>query len=559
MSNDGGVFRTPVLIVGGGPVGFALALELGYRGQKSMLIERDAGTGLVMLAKAGGINPRSLEFCRRWGVSEQMRNCGIPVDHSRDTIHLTTIKGHFIGRDPMPSLTEQWNPRGSPEKFCKLPQYLFDPLLAKAVIERGATQVCYEHEFMDLEQHDDRVVSRARNIKTGEVIIIESDYVVGCDGAASKVRQGVDIPFEGPTLGYSVSAMLKIEKFEQYHPYGKVERFMFIDTNGTWANMTSVDLMDLWRFTLIGTHEKLDLERLDVAGVVKRALGEDIPFELERVMPWRRSECTATQFRKGRVFLAGDAAHTTSPTGGHGLNTSLGDVAGLGWVLDARLRGWGGDALLDSYETERRVVAMRNSSNSTRNYKYWVGGYDFSEVLKEGPFGDEARRGLGEHLGRVLRSEWSSLGVELGYRYDHSPVIVPDGSPATPDEPDVYVQTARPGHRAPHAWLPDGRSTIDLFGKGFVLLRFGGVDCSVDALVAAADTRGVPLEVIDIDSPEIAELYERRLALVRPDGHVCWRGDRLPGDADGLIDTVTGRHPLHQSERNEATTQILAN
>ena len=377
-----------------------------------------------------------------------------------------------------------------------------------------------------------------RNLKTEEVITIEFEYLVGCDGAASQVRRRIDIPFEGPTLGYSVSAMLRIPHFEQYHPYGKVERFMFIDTNGTWAYMTSVDLNEFWRFTLMGTHEKLDLERLDLAGAVKRALGPDIPFELMRVVPWRRSECTAKQFRKGRVFLAGDSAHTTSPTGGHGLNTSIGDVASSGWMLDARLRGWGGDALLDSYEAERRPVAICNSSNSTRNFKYWVGGYDFSGILEPGPFGDEARRDLGEHLGRVLHSEWNSIGIELGYRYEGSPLIVPDGSPPTPDEPDVYVQTARPGHRAPHAWLPDGRSIIDLFGKGFVLLRFGGPDLKIDALLTAAGERGVPLQLVDIANPEIAELYERRLVLVRPDGHVCWRDDQLPADPDALIDTV---------------------
>jgi hypothetical protein len=275
--------------------------------------------------------------------------------------------------------------------------------------------------------------------------------------------------------------------------------------------------------------------------LVRRALGrDDVPFEIVRVLPWRRSQFAAGTFRAGRVLLAGDAAHTTSPTGGHGLNTGLGDVGDLGWILDALLRGWGGDGLLDAYDWERRTVAIRNSASSTRNYAAWVQSGGRDQVLADSPLGEQQRQAIGAQMSAMLRQEWHSLGVGMGYRYDDSPIVVPDGTPPTPDDPSEYVPTARPGHRAPHAWLADGRSTIDLFGDAFTLVRFGPDAPDARALVHAAGQVGLPLSVVTIDQPEIARCYERQLVLVRPDGMVAWRGDTLPRDPQWLVDVVRG-------------------
>jgi hypothetical protein len=257
------------------------------------------------------------------------------------------------------------------------------------------------------------------------------------------------------------------------------------------------------------------------------------------VRPWRRSEMTAKQFRFGRIILAGDAAHTMSPTGGFGMNTGIIDTVNLGWKLQAALEGWAGPALLDSYQVEQLQVVHRNSGASTHNYNIWVGLKAMcGPVLDETPEGERTRRAVGKHLKDGLREEWECLGVMLGYRYDNSPICVADGSAPPPDPISEYFPSARPGSRAPHAWLKDGRSTLDLFGRGFVLLRFGTQD--VGALVAAARAQRVPLEVVDIDSPEIALLYERRLVLVRPDGHVAWRDDTPPDDAARLMQIVRG-------------------
>lgn len=536
------VVETPVLIVGGGPIGFAVALDLAYHGHRSVLIEQDAGTGLEILAKAGGLNARTLEHCRRWGIADRVANWGADPDYPRDTVFCTSLQGEYVGRDPLPAIGEIGELPYSPEIPRKCPQYIFDPLIARAVLEQGRTEVLYSTRFERLEQDDNGVTAHVRDLKTDEPYVIRAAYVVACDGAASVVRRALQIPFDGKMLGYSVSTMLRIKNLERYHPWGKANRFMFIGKDGTWANITSVDFRDLWRFTKVGLRDKPDVSELDAQAEIRAAIGEETPFEIVRTMPWRRSECTAKAFQVGRVLLAGDAAHTTSPTGGHGLNTGMGDAAGMGWMLDALLSGWGGPGLLDAYEAERRPVAMRNSSNSTTNYLNWSVGADYSKILDHGPEGVEARQRIGEHLLTVLHMEWNSVGIAMGYRYEKSPIIVSDGTESPKDSPSEYVQTARPGHRAPHAWLDDGRSTLDLFGHGFVLLRFDST-VNVDPLEAAAARTGVPLTVVTIQDQSIAALYERHLCLVRPDGHSAWRGDALPENVDQLIDTVRGAAP----------------
>ena len=541
--------ETPVLIVGGGPVGLTLALDLAIRGVRSILVERDAGTAVELLAKAGTLNERTMEYCRWLGISDAVANVGFPDDHPRDTVYCTALNGFVLGRDYRPSTKDRAPAPESPEILRKCPQFLFDPLLAKAVQERGLTQIMYGTSWLAASQDDSGVTSA---LAVGrEPVTVHSKYLVACDGAGSAVRRAAGIEFEGRQLDYSVSAMIEVEHLEDYHPLGRAERYMFVGTEGTWANLTAVDGRALWRLSLVGSEERLAPEKLDVDAIMRRAMGSDRgAWTVRRVMPWRRSQFTADRYVKGRIALAGDAAHTTSPTGGHGLNTGIGDVSDLGWMLDALLRGWGGDQLLAAYNAERRPVAIRNGTSSTRNYGAWVQAVGRDLVLDDTPAGEAQRRAVGDQMNAMLASEWHSFGVAMGYRYDASPIVVPDGAPPTPDEPGDYVQTARPGHRAPHAWLADGRSTIDLFGDGFTLLRLGFAG-DVTPLTAAAAERGVPLRVIAVDDPAIARLYERQLVLVRPDGMVAWRADSLPDDVSALLSTVTGNGCLNPDRLTE--------
>lgn len=532
-------FHAPVLIVGGGPVGLATALDLGRRGIASIVVERDAGTCVELLAKAGTLNERTMEICRFWGIAGAVADCGFPDDVNLDTIYCTALDGLFIGSDPRPATSGRMAPAGALEMLRKCPQFLFDPILARAAEATGKVRLLYGHNFERLGQDEAGVTIDVAELATGSVRKLRGRYLVACDGAGSRIRRSLKVDFPGRMLSYSVSAMIRADLADTR--FGIRNRYMFIDENGTWANLTSVDGRQLWRFTLVGNKEKIDPTVHDIREDIVRAFGPDLPFEVLRVVPWRRSQCTAARYRVGNVFLAGDAAHTTSPTGGHGLNTGIGDALALGWMLHATLTGQGGPALLGNYEAERRPVAMRNSSISTENFANWIAAADFSGVLAHGEQGDAARSRIGAEMSAALQQEWTSTGVGLGYRYERSPLVVPDGTPEPPDTAQTYRQTARPGHRAPHAWLPDGRSTIDLFGHGYVLLRFAPDD-ELGQFVDAGRSSGITLTLVDITDPAVASLYERRLVLVRPDGHVCWRSDAAPeGEAARhLIQTVAG-------------------
>jgi 2-polyprenyl-6-methoxyphenol hydroxylase-like FAD-dependent oxidoreductase len=533
MSHD-----VPVVIVGGGPVGLALATDLGQRGVASVVIEQDPSTGAELLAKAGTLNERTMEICRRWGVAQEVIERGFPDDVDLDTVYCTAMDGLFIGIDRRPSAKERTPPDGAPEMLRKCPQFLFDPMLARAAQATGEVEILYGHRFIALSQDEAGVTAEVEEIDGGRRKTLRASYLVACDGAGSRVRRGLGLAFDGPLLSYSVSAMIRAPGLER-SAMGLANRYMFIDETGTWSNLTSVDGYDLWRFTLVGSEAQLDPAVHDIGFDIKRAFGPDFGFEILRVMPWRRSQQLIERYREGRVFFAGDAAHTTSPTGGHGLNTGIGDAVALGWMLEAVLKGRGGPGLLGAYGAERRAIAIRNSSLSTRNFAAWIGATDFSQVMRLGPDGEEARRAIGAAMTASLQQEWLSTGVGLGYRYEGSPIVEPDGAPEPPDEVSTYVQTARPGHRAPHAWLADGRSTVDLFGRGFVLLRFEA-STPTGPLQDAAAGHGVALERVDIDDPAIARLYERKLVLVRPDGHVAWRADACPADSNGLIAKVSG-------------------
>ena len=226
------------------------------------------------------------------------------------------------------------------------------------------------------------------------------------------------------------------------------------------------------------------------------------------------------------------------------MNTGIQEVFDLGWKLEAALQGWGGPKLLGSYEIERSPIAKRNIGFSTQNFKAWQDTPDPQAVCDDTEEGARVRAALGRRLRDSTRVEWESMGLQIGYRYEGSPICVPDGTPPTPDDFSEYVPSTRPGSRAPHAWLSDGRSTLDLFGRGFVLLSFNlshmnAAERGIDALEAAFAQREMPMRMVPIAEDAIAKLYERDLVLVRPDGHIAWRGNKV-SNAITIADTVRG-------------------
>ena len=532
--------ETPVLIVGGGPIGLALALDLGWRGMPCTLIEQ--GDGAVDHPKIGIIQVRTMEFFRRWGIAERVRKAGFPDNYELSISFCTSLAGQLLAKEPYPSIGAAPTPVWTPERRQRCPQMWLNPLLQRAAQEQPPVSVRLRHRLENFERHPNHVTARVSDLATGDVLSIRAQYMIACDGATSRIREALGIGMQGKAnLSYSVGIMVKIKDLLARIGKDEAERYIFVGPEGTWGNWTVVDGKDLWRFTILGTPEKLDLASLDAAAWVRRALGrDDIPFEIHTVLPWRRAELIADTFGSGRVFLAGDSAHIMSPTGGMGMNTGLGDVVDLGWKLEAVIRGWGAPSLLETYDTERRPIAIRNAAASTHNFKSWQPAEATTAILDETPEGYALRQRIGTSLRESTRLDWESWGLQVGYRYEGSPIVIPDGTKPAPDDYGNYTPTSRPGSRAPHAWMADGRSTLDLFGKGFVLLCFEGATArDVAALQDAATARSMRLNIVPIADREIARLYERYLVLVRPDGHVAWRGDSVQS-ADRIIDIACG-------------------
>jgi 2-polyprenyl-6-methoxyphenol hydroxylase-like FAD-dependent oxidoreductase len=529
----------PVLVIGGGPVGLALAGDLGWRGIACTLVEQSDGS--IYQPRMDLVGIRTMEFCRRWGLVPAVEGSPYPRDYAQDNIYLTSLTGYELGRERFPGIGQAPPPKQSPQRRERCPQNMFDPILRAFAASQKNVALRYRTRLVSFTQNADQVTAVVENAETGAREEILARYIVGCDGARSLVRETLGIAMQGnPVLTYTTNVIFRCPHLLSLHDKGKAYRHIFIGPEGTWSTIVAINGRDEWRFSIIGGSEQRDYTTDDIKATIRRAVGRDFDFEILSVLPWVRRELIADRYRGGRGFIAGDAVHVMSPTGGFGMNTGIQDVVDLSWKLAAMIEGWGGDNLLDSYSIERQPVGTRNVTEASGNLRRMLSVPPHPDLLDDTPQGAATREKVGREFSETMRREWFTLGAHLGYRYEGSPICWPDGTAAPPDDPRVYAPTARPGHRAPHAFLADGRSTLDLFGRGFALIGFGADAAEAAPLLEAARKRHLPLTFTTIAEPHIAALYERKFVLVRPDGHVAWRDDRMPEDALCVIDVVRG-------------------
>lgn len=539
--------ETPVLIVGGGPIGLALAGELGWRGVRCTLVER--GDGSVLQPKMDFVGVRTMEFCRRWGIVPWVHAAGYNRAYPQDCAWVDSLTGHEFGREPFPACRDEKPLPQSPySRGERCPQDFFDPVLRRFAAQFPGTRLRHETELVSFREEAGGVLATVKDLKSGREERLRAAYLVGCDGGASMVREALGIAMSGsPVLTYTTNVIFRCAGLEKLHDKKPGYRYILIGPEGTYATLVAIDGRDRWRFSLVGDEQKRRLPEEEVRAVIVRAMGKPFDFEILSMVPWIRRQLVADRFGTKRVFIAGDAAHLTSPTGGFGMNMGIQDSVDLGWKLAAVVDGWADAGLLSTYERERRPVAIRNVNEATGNLKRMLAPRDAkppAEIFLPGREHDAARKAFGDRYTAMMKREWFAPGIHLGYVYEGSPAIVPDGTPAPPDEVQTYVQTARPGSRAPHVWLGEDRSTLDLFGRGFVLLRLGGGAPAGGWLIAAARARGVPLSVRHLEHAQAEAAYARRLVLVRPDGHVAWRSDVEPNEEQALeiVDIVRGAH-----------------
>jgi 2-polyprenyl-6-methoxyphenol hydroxylase-like FAD-dependent oxidoreductase len=532
--------KIPVLIVGGGPVGLALASELGWRGVACELVEQTDGT--ITSPKMNEVNTRSMEICRRWGIADRVFNCPFPADWPLDVAFVTSLSGYELSRLPRPSRSGQEPGPESPHRMQACSQIWFDPILREFAGAFSTVRLRYRCVLESFEEVAGGVIARVTDLTTGQQEAVEAEYLVGCDGAGSAVRRALGIELEGQgTIGHPINLFFRAPDLVARCGKRPATFFLGIDHSGLWGSLRIIDPGNgLWRLMIDSTDGKATPENVDRDFYLRRALGAEFEVEWVDINIWRRRSALAKSYGRGRVWLAGDAVHQLSPTGGMGMNTGVADAVDIGWKLAAVLQGWGGERLLESYDLERRSVGARAVRMATWFYKNSENFPKGSAVLEQpGEEADRVRRSVGEQLLRVIGPEFRTVGLQIGYRYENSPICISDGLPSPPDDPAEYTPSARPGSRAPHVWLKDGRSILDLYGRGLTLLRFPGAPPS-DAIEQAASARGVPLKTYDLNEPDVAALYERRLVLVRPDGHVAWRADAAPHNALTMIDIVRG-------------------
>jgi 2-polyprenyl-6-methoxyphenol hydroxylase-like FAD-dependent oxidoreductase len=533
----------PILIVGAGPVGLALAADLGLRGVACLVIEQ--GEGPPDHPRASALNARSMEFMRRFGVAEAVRAASAPEDFPHTALYCTSLTGFEIARIERPHHGGKGPTAESPERPQRCNQLWLDPILRDLAASLERVELRYRCRFEQLSEERDSVIVTAHDLARDERCQIAAQYVVDCSGGHSPIRRDFGIGMSGSSyVGHNLSIFVRAPELWKHHPMGKAALISFVEPAGLWRNLVILDGRELYRFGVSGkayfdTPETVDADRL-----FEEVVGRPVPHQVISMRRWTARNVVADRYCLARVFLAGDAAHLNHPASGLGLNTGLGDAVDLAWKLEATLAGWAGAGLLDSYETERHPVGVRNVGHAGMTHETDRTQAPHPEIAQDTAAGAQARRAMGEALVRAQTSKFITDGIALGYRYDPSPICWPEQSAGPPLTVSEYQPTSYPGSRAPHAWLAPGRSTIDAFGRGFTLLRFGNADPFGDADPTAIERafaeRRVPLTVMSIADPTTAELYERRLVLVRPDGHVAWRSDAPPADPRALVDRVRG-------------------
>jgi 2-polyprenyl-6-methoxyphenol hydroxylase-like FAD-dependent oxidoreductase len=538
--------ETPVLIVGAGPVGLALALDLGWRGVDCIVIDQSDGS--IATPKMNEVNIRTMEFCRRWGIADDVLNCPFPADYPMDVAVATRLGSHELGRIERPARTGQVPGPHSPMNLQVCSQHWFDPILRARAQSFDSVRILQRHRLDGFVQDTTGVNATVTNLADGSQQVIRSAWMAGADGASSRIRQALGIDLLGSeALSHSMHLFFRTPDLLGQLGVRPGTFFSMIDHAGLWGNVRAIDpASGLWRL-LFDVPEGTEVADIDRDACLERALARPIEVEWLTASKWTRRGVVASRYASDRIFLLGDAVHQVSPTGALGMNTGMADAVDLGWKLAGTLAGWGGPRLLESYDADRRPAGARNVRMATQFYE---GQAQFKQSLAaiedDTPAGAALRKTVGDAVVAHVRRMFRTLGLQIGFRYDDSPIGVAEETTAPPDDPAEYTPTARAGARAPHLPLADGRSTLDLFGRGYTLLQLGADEVAnapgdgARALEAAAQHRGVPLDVVVLDDPAVRACYERRHVLVRPDGHVAWRADEVPHDALAIIDRVRG-------------------
>jgi len=529
--------NVPVLIVGAGPVGLTASLLLTQYGVRSMLVERHPSTSIH--PRARGFNFRSMEIFRGLGLEAGIRAAGSDLSDSRGLLVVESLAGREFARVAMDDLFYEAIERASPTGWCLCAQDQLEPVLREAADARGG-DLRFRTELVSHEQDAEGVTALLRDLDTGGQTRVRAQYLIGADGAASRVRRALNIELRGRgTIGHYVniyfgadlSALVEGRKFVLCEVDNAQVRGIFASVNGR----------DLWQFFTDYKHDEgetlQDFPPERCIDLVRKGVGiPDLPVEIKSVLTWEAAVRVADRFADRRVLLAGDAVHQIPPAGAYGASTGIQEAHNLAWKLSLVLKGLAAPSLLDTYEMERRPVARFTAEQA---------GMRMRRELRTSFNQTEA-----EHEEGLAHT----LLVTAGYHY-RSPAVLADG--VAPPSIDRLALAGRPGERMPHVWLArEGQrvSTLDLLeGDRFLLLAGAEGAAWRDAARAVAGRRGLPLDalcvgggadgVVDSDGrwAETFGVAGDGAVLVRPDGFVAWRSPAAEADATVVLDAALVR------------------
>lgn len=515
--------ETTVLIAGGGPVGTAVALDLATRGVPALIIERRTSVNPVV--KAREVSPTSMEHLARWGAAAELRKRAKEVTHSR-----IVFRGPLA--DPPLGEVEWANP---PHDTLSEHGYGASQPIVNTVMRERAVELGVQHVLGwvidDVAQDENGVSATVRPATGGEARVIRANYLVGADGARSRVRSlvGIGLEEDEPRARHC-NVTVRLPDLTEKLGGPPTPSNMIWDRE--WVSMIGPlrDLEDTWRYVVGPFDKDTEAQDLDLEAVTRRLVGADVKMEIIASSMFPIQVRIAQTYQADRVFLAGDSAHLFPPYMGQNMNTGIGDAANLGWKIAAVLEGWAAPSILNSYTDERRPVAVQAADASVRA---WIRVCETQREqfdrhgglpVGEGAEADRARKETLDRLYEASYIEWQKDGVVLDHRY-HSAIVIDDGSVAIPWEHSRYNPQAKPGHRMPHTWLRNEVSLYKVLSHGFTLVNFGADDTVAAATLTSLKEAGVPAELLDLRDEGILEKYEANLVLVRPDRHVAWRGD----------------------------------
>ena len=521
--------QTQVLVVGAGPVGLTLALDLAQRNVHVLLVERNATS--IQLPKMERCNARTMEIFRRLGIAERVRDAGLPRDVPMDVFLAPSMAGDALVHLPYPSVaaakaTIADHNDGRPlEPYQLISQYTLEPLLRSIVETYPNIDVRFACEMTSFEQDAGGVTAQLRS--DGVASVVRAHYIVGCDGGSSTVRKQLGIALAGQgSIRTLRQALFHSETLFDRIPMGKGRHYHI----ATAPIFPFIIIQDSTRHWTLHAAAESDEHMTDI---FREALGMDAAFETLSVNQWTQHLLCAERYRIGRAFIAGDAAHLVIPTGGLGMNTGVGDATDLAWKLAATLAGWGGPGLLDSYEIERRQIGLRNvraSGAAMSGRNTWRAADTLDDMAAR--FDAEQRKVT------------EILGIEAGYRYVSSPVVCDERGDGPDPDNNAYVPTTWPGARLPHVWLDDGTALHDRLGAGYTLIHLGRRRADPSPFVDAFAANATPLSTLHVPDATARSIYDADLVLVRPDLHVVWRGPAVPDDPQRIAATATGHAAL---------------